>query len=204
VAASEVAELLAEHRVPVAVLNACQSAKESVSESSLAQRLVEAGVPVAVGMAYSVTVTAAEKAMPVLYEELSHGRGPVEAMHAARRVLFDAKAWQAPVAEVDRCWQAFLRRFDLEHTFRLLKQTLGWPPRARPGQQPWRVETFKFSTDPELRLWPPGMTKSPGPRSTSGPRPSRCRLVPVQPPREAALPTQLTRRLSFMCRLTSL
>ena len=28
--------------------------------------------------------------------------------------------------EVDRCWQAFLRRFDLEHTFRLFKQTLGW------------------------------------------------------------------------------
>jgi hypothetical protein len=27
---------------------------------------------------------------------------------------------------VDRWWQAFLRRFDLEHTFRLLKQTLGW------------------------------------------------------------------------------
>jgi len=32
----------------------------------------------------------------------------------------------ATAAEVDRCWQAFLRRFDLEHTFRLLKQTLGW------------------------------------------------------------------------------
>jgi hypothetical protein len=29
-------------------------------------------------------------------------------------------------ADVDRCWQAFLRRFDLEHTFRLFKQTLGW------------------------------------------------------------------------------
>ncbi|GGN58671.1 hypothetical protein GCM10011579_022330 [Streptomyces albiflavescens] len=28
-------------------------------------------------------------------------------------------------ADVDRAWQAFLRRFDLEHTFRLLKQTLG-------------------------------------------------------------------------------
>jgi DDE superfamily endonuclease len=27
---------------------------------------------------------------------------------------------------IDRCWQAFLRRFDIEHTFRLLKQTLGW------------------------------------------------------------------------------
>ncbi|HVB45077.1 MAG TPA: NF041680 family putative transposase [Streptosporangiaceae bacterium] len=29
-------------------------------------------------------------------------------------------------ADVDRCWQAFLRRFDIEHTFRLLKQVLGW------------------------------------------------------------------------------
>lgn len=32
----------------------------------------------------------------------------------------------ATEADVDRCWQAFLRRFDIEHTFRLLKQTLGW------------------------------------------------------------------------------
>jgi hypothetical protein len=29
-------------------------------------------------------------------------------------------------AEVDSTWQAFLRRFDLEHTFRFLKQVLGW------------------------------------------------------------------------------
>ena len=28
--------------------------------------------------------------------------------------------------EVDRTWQAFLRRFDIEHTFRFLKQVLGW------------------------------------------------------------------------------
>ncbi|HYZ53149.1 MAG TPA: NF041680 family putative transposase [Streptosporangiaceae bacterium] len=28
--------------------------------------------------------------------------------------------------EVDRTWQAFLRRFDMEHTFRLFKQVLGW------------------------------------------------------------------------------
>ena len=27
---------------------------------------------------------------------------------------------------VDRTWQAFLRRFDIEHTFRFLKQVLGW------------------------------------------------------------------------------
>ncbi len=32
----------------------------------------------------------------------------------------------ATAADVDRCWQAFPRRFDLEHTFRMIKQTLGW------------------------------------------------------------------------------
>jgi hypothetical protein len=28
--------------------------------------------------------------------------------------------------EVNRAWQAFLRRFDIEHTFRFMKQQLGW------------------------------------------------------------------------------
>jgi hypothetical protein len=40
-----------------------------------------------------------------------------------------------PASEVDRLWQAFLRRFDIEHTFRLLKQTLGWTcPKIRTPQ----------------------------------------------------------------------
>jgi hypothetical protein len=35
-------------------------------------------------------------------------------------------------AEVNRTWQAFLRRFDIEHTFRFFKQALGWTrPRLR-------------------------------------------------------------------------
>src|SRR5271165_2260196 len=34
--------------------------------------------------------------------------------------------------EVNRTWQAFLRRFDIEHTFRFFKQVLGWTrPRLR-------------------------------------------------------------------------
>ncbi|SCK32035.1 hypothetical protein YW7DRAFT_02583 [Streptomyces sp. AmelKG-E11A] len=32
----------------------------------------------------------------------------------------------ATKSDVDRLWQAFLRRFDIEHTFRLFKQTPGW------------------------------------------------------------------------------
>ena len=39
--------------------------------------------------------------------------------------LWWSRTGAAP-AGVDRCWQSFLRRFDLEHTFRLFKQVLGW------------------------------------------------------------------------------
>jgi hypothetical protein len=41
----------------------------------------------------------------------------------------------ADPGEVNLCWQAFLRRFDIEHTFRFLKQVLGWTrPKLRdPG-----------------------------------------------------------------------
>ena len=95
VPAAAVASLLAEHRVPVAVLNACQSAMQAGSEASLAQHLVQAGVPVAVGMAYSVTVTAAALAMPVLYGQLARGAGPVAALHAARQALHDDPARHA-------------------------------------------------------------------------------------------------------------
>jgi DDE superfamily endonuclease len=37
-----------------------------------------------------------------------------------------ATAAIADAAALDRAWQAFLRRFDIEHTFRFLKQQLGW------------------------------------------------------------------------------
>ena len=42
-------------------------------------------------------------------------------------------------AGVDRLWQAFLRRFGLEHTFRLFKQVLGWTvPKIRdPAADRW-------------------------------------------------------------------
>jgi hypothetical protein len=45
--------------------------------------------------------------------------------------LWSSRTGATP-SHVDRLWQAFLRRFDLEHTFRLFKQTLGWTaPRLR-------------------------------------------------------------------------
>ncbi|MEV0580841.1 NF041680 family putative transposase [Streptomyces sp. NPDC050392] len=59
----------------------------------------------------------------------------------------------ATPADVDRCWQSFLRRFDLEHTFRLLKQTLGWTrPRLRDSQAADRWTWLVLAAHTQLRL----------------------------------------------------
>jgi hypothetical protein len=35
--------------------------------------------------------------------------------------------WTGPgEPDLERCWRAYLRRFDIEHTFRFIKNTLGW------------------------------------------------------------------------------
>jgi hypothetical protein len=55
--------------------------------------------------------------------------------------------------EVNRLWRAFLRRFDLEHTFRFLKQTLGWTrPRVRTPDQANRWTWLIISAHTQLRL----------------------------------------------------
>jgi hypothetical protein len=55
--------------------------------------------------------------------------------------------------DVDRRWQAFLRRFDLEHTFRLFKQTLGWTvPRIRAPQAADRWTWLVIAAYTQLRL----------------------------------------------------
>jgi Transposase DDE domain len=49
--------------------------------------------------------------------------------------------WHTPgdpeaIPDLDRAWRAYVRRFDLEHTFRFLKQTLDWTlPRVRHPEQ---------------------------------------------------------------------
>jgi hypothetical protein len=56
-------------------------------------------------------------------------------------------------ADVDRLWQAFLRRFDIEHTFRLLKQTLGWTcPKIRTPQAADRWTWLVLAAHTQLRL----------------------------------------------------
>jgi hypothetical protein len=59
----------------------------------------------------------------------------------------------ASEADVDRCWQAFLRRFDIEHTFRLFKQTLGWTaPKLREPAAADRWTWLIITAHAQLRL----------------------------------------------------
>lgn len=52
-----------------------------------------------------------------------------------------------------RLWQAFLRRFDIEHTFRLLKQTLGWTcPKISTPQAADRWTWLILAVYAQLRL----------------------------------------------------
>jgi hypothetical protein len=55
--------------------------------------------------------------------------------------------------EVNRTWQAFLRRFDIEHTFRFLKQQLGWTrPKLRDPQAADRWTWIIIAAYAQLRL----------------------------------------------------
>jgi hypothetical protein len=55
--------------------------------------------------------------------------------------------------DVDRAWQGFLRRFDLEHTFRFFKQTLGWTaPKLRDPAAADRWTWLVIAAHTQLRL----------------------------------------------------
>ncbi len=66
--------------------------------------------------------------------------------------LWSSRTGAAP-GEVDRLWQAFLRRFDLEHTFRLFKQVLGWTvPKIRDPRAADRWTWLIIAVHTQLRL----------------------------------------------------
>ncbi len=59
----------------------------------------------------------------------------------------------ATATDTDRLWQVFLRRFDIEHTFRLFKQTLGWTcPKIRTPEAADRWTWLVLAACTQLRL----------------------------------------------------
>ena len=66
--------------------------------------------------------------------------------------LWWSETGPAPM-DVQRLWQMFLRRFDIEHTFRLFKQTLGWTaPKIRTPQAADRWTWMIVAVYTQLRL----------------------------------------------------
>ena len=64
-----------------------------------------------------------------------------------------ASVTDVPDEDVDRWWQAYLRRFDIEHMFRFFKQTLGWTkPRLRSPQAADRWTWLVVVAHTQLRL----------------------------------------------------
>jgi len=100
----ELGKLLHDHGVPVLVLNACQSAMHTADANpsdaetvhdevraigSLAQAVVDQGIPAVLGMRYSVFVVTAAQYIGELYAALAQGQSFGEAATLARRHLRD-------------------------------------------------------------------------------------------------------------------
>ena len=62
--------------------------------------------------------------------------------------------WVAgPDPDLETCWRAYLRRFDIEHTFRFVKNTLGWTsPSLRTPEQADRWTWLIIAGYTQLRL----------------------------------------------------
>lgn len=64
--------------------------------------------------------------------------------------------WHGPekaTPDLELIWRSYVRRFDLEHTFRFLKQTLGWiTPRVRHPEQADRWTWLVVAAFTQLRL----------------------------------------------------
>jgi hypothetical protein len=89
---------------------------------------------------------------------------------------------RATAADVDRWWQSFLRRFDLEHTFRLFKQTLAWTrPKLR---TPQAADRWTWSSPATPNCASPGRwpTTSAAPGSAPPPRAGSPRSGPPRVP----------------------
>ncbi len=95
--AARIAQNLANCRVPIFVLNACQSAQEGEGAfSSVATALVSVGATGVVAMAYSVYVEAARQFMGRFYGDLTRGARVASAVASGRRAVLNQQLRPSP------------------------------------------------------------------------------------------------------------
>jgi tetratricopeptide (TPR) repeat protein len=101
VSASRVAQVLSAARVPVVVLNSCQSGAVGKDlETAVATRLLRGGAASVVGMAYNVYAVAAAEFMTAFYDQLFAGETVSAAVTAGRRQLYNHNARPSPKGDL--------------------------------------------------------------------------------------------------------
>ena len=101
VSASVIAHVLKDAKVPVVVLNACQSGVVGKElEAAVAIRLLREGVASVVAMAYSMYAVAAAEFMAAFYERLFAGGTVSSAVTAGRQQLFGHPGRPSPKGEL--------------------------------------------------------------------------------------------------------
>ena len=95
ISAEKISSLLREYRIPIMVLNACQSAMyDSHAEdefASVAASLQRAGIRSVVAMAYSLYVSGAQEFIPAFYQRLFESGSITEATRAGRQAMLRNK-----------------------------------------------------------------------------------------------------------------
>ncbi len=94
--AGKLTQLLSEHRIPIMVLNACQSARidERADDpfASVAAALLKAGIRGVVAMGYNLYVSGAQQFVPAFYRRLLENGDVAEATRAGRRAMLERDA----------------------------------------------------------------------------------------------------------------
>ena len=84
---SQLGPLLNNYRIPLVVLEACQSAQAEAGAESVASDLLQRGVASVVAMSHSVLVETARRFVAAFYAELAKGQRVGQAMLAGQRAL---------------------------------------------------------------------------------------------------------------------
>lgn len=145
--AETLAKLLRDYRIPICILNACQSAKQegNSSETSLAKFLQEQGVDLVLAMRYSVSVSAVVKFMERFYSELFNENSIDDAIAFARMNLYHEKTRKANLGyEID------LEDWVLPVIYK--RQEVSFPLRERSDQEKetYFAERKKLATFPRF------------------------------------------------------
>jgi tetratricopeptide (TPR) repeat protein len=89
--ADKLSQLIAEYRIPIMVLNACQSARidERAEDAfaSVAAALLRAGIHSVVAMGYNLYVSGAQQFVPAFYQRLFESSNVSEATRAGRQAM---------------------------------------------------------------------------------------------------------------------